>query len=295
MSGSLRVTAISALPRSLELSTPALLISERSGRSRYSRSPWALALACRVNMAGVSGVKMSVVSILPSWSLTGSPEGKVRSALATVTMKSLSLRRASPSAFRSGGRFLKYPVVTSARRKLKSIDLAGSRRSRRALAMASTARLTMNSPSAMRPARIFRFTHSRVLGAMMGGHSRFTSEADRSRMRPDNRMPADSPPPVMLPRSRMPEFFDMITRSLMSSRASSMAAVPAKSIRSTATGDLMVPWASMATLWALMSMSIAVSRPSELRTGNTLPESSAREPPTSSIESVMTTPPVAGT
>ena len=80
----------------------------------------------------------------------------------------------------------------------------------------------------------------------------------------------------------------------MSSRASSIAALPVKRTWSTATGDLMVPWASIATLRASSMMRSAVRRPSALRSGSRLPFSWARELPTSSVESVMTMLPVTG-
>ena len=98
----------------------------------------------------------------------------------------------------------------------------------------------------------------------------------------------------MAPLSLMPVSPDMTTRSSMSRRASSIAALPVKRTWSTATGDVMVPWASIATLRASSMIRRAVRRPSALRSGIRLPLSWARELPTRSVESVMTIEPVTG-
>ena len=174
------------------------------------------------------------------------------------------------------------------------MDFSGSRFLALAFARASTGRLTWNSPSVMRPALIFWLTQERVLGAMIGGHNFRSKSDERSRIRPDSRMPGDSPPPVIAPRTRTPELPDMTTRSSMSRRASSIAALPMKSMRSTATGVWFEPCASMATLRAWSEIFRAVKRPSASRTGSTLPRTWAREFPTSRLESVTIKLPVTG-
>ena len=107
MSGSASFTFTEASAESFVVSRPVWRMRFSAGWSRYSMSGCAPASTSRSNSASVSTARMSRASMVPVTSRALEPEGMGTSAPSIFSVKSLSVRAASPFAPTSGGRSLK--------------------------------------------------------------------------------------------------------------------------------------------------------------------------------------------